>query len=338
MGSYDWLACQLGAEPHVEWNWALESGMFDLRTRKPVQAVLAGAGVADELLPPVVDPGHQIGQISAVAAAATGLVPGTPVVAGGADHVLSAYAAGLARPGDWLVKLGGAGDILAVTQEIFVDSRLYLDAHPAPGVWLPNGCMATSGAIIRWYRELVGNPDIATLESEAAQASPAEVIMLPYFLGEKSPLHDPDLRGAMIGLHLGSTRGDIYRAILESIAYGFRHHMEIFRDRGVPLADARVSNGGSRSTVWKQILADALGVELSPIYDHPGASLGAAMAAAVGVGLIDDWASAASHVTRAPAVTPDQRHTQRYDEAYQVYRSLGSAVTDLSHQLARRNS
>ena len=364
-GSYDWLATRLGAAPHVERNWALESGLFELKPDgalaplHPVRDALASlAGMKPGVIPPVADPGTVIGEVSRGAAAETGLRPGTPIVTGGADHVLSAYAAGLASPGDWLVKLGGAGDILVVSGHPLVDERLYLDAHPVTGLWLPNGCMATSGSLIRWFQSVSGGAPVAELEAEAIAASPAELICLPYFLGEKSPLHDPDLRGAFLGLHLGHTRGDLYRAILEGIAYGFRHHAEVFTERNVALRPtARVSNGGSKSMVWKQILADALGVALEPVLDHPGAALGAALTAAVGTGAAGTggagtgtagsgtpapqaWAAAASvpgMVTIGAPIEPDPAHAARYAEAYQIYRDAGAALTPISHRLATRS-
>ena len=342
LGSYDWLAVALGARPHVERNWAIESGLYALSDGSfldPLLDWLDRAGINRAVLPPAADPGTVVGAVSAAAAAQTGLLPGTPIVVGGADHVLSAYAAGLSSPGDWLVKLGGAGDILVVTGEVLVDQRLYLDAHPRQGLWLPNGCMATSGSLIRWFQSVSGGTSVAELEAEAATAGPAELVCLPYFLGEKSPLHDPDLRGAFLGLHLGHTRGDLYRSILEGIAYGFRQHAQIFAERGVRLREtARVSNGGSKSRVWKQILADALGVALEPILDHPGAALGAALAAAVGAGLLPDWAAAADLVTIGDPIEPDTSLKDRYAEVYQVYLDAGVALTPISHRLALRSS
>jgi xylulokinase len=342
LGSYDWLAVALGAAPHVERNWALESGLFDLATGELIGEIAAAAKIDPAILPRAVDPGTVVGAVSEAAAGHTGLLAGTTIVAGGADHVLSAYAAGLARPGDWLVKLGGAGDILVVSESPLVDERLYLDAHPKPGLWLPNGCMATSGSLIRWFQSVSGGASVAELEAEAAAAAPAELICLPYFLGEKSPLHDPDLRGAFLGLHLGHSRADLYRSILEAIAYGFRHHVEVFAERGVRLATtARVSNGGSKSRVWKQILADALGVSLQPVVDHPGAALGAAVAAGVGAGLVPGWATAtdnATLVTLGEPIVPDASLADRYQQSYRLYRDAATAIAPISHQLARRSS
>ena len=283
VGSYDWVAIALGARAHVESNWALESGLYEL-SGDPAEAVIAVAGLPGSVRPAVLRPGEVAGSVSKAAASATSLKEGIPIYVGGADHVLAAYAAGLKAPGDWLVKLGGAADILVVADAPAIDRRWYLDAHPKPGLWLPNGCMATSGSLLRWLQQLVGGASLAELDAEADAATPASLICLPYFLGEKSPLHDPDLRGALVGLHLGHNRGDLFRACMEAVGFGFRNHAEAFDEAGILLGSARVSNGGSSSQVWKQILADVLGIELTSLINHGGASLGAALVAGVGSG------------------------------------------------------
>ncbi|KUI31788.1 carbohydrate kinase [Mycobacterium sp. IS-1496] len=335
VGSYDWVLMALGAGPHVELNWAIESGLAALDGRR-YDPMFAAAGLGPDVMPDVLTPGGQAGTLSASAAAATGLPQGLPLIVGGADHVLSAYAAGVNAAGDWLVKLGGAGDVLAASDTPVVDSRLYLDAHPVPGRWLPNGCMATSGSLIRWFQTLTGGVDLLQLDDEAADRGAAEILCLPYFLGEKSPLHDPDLRGAFVGLDLAHTRADMYRSVLEAIAFGFRHHTEVFAEIGVPLRRAMVTNGGSRSVLWKQILADVLDTPLWPVVGHPGASLGAAVIAAMGIGALDDWAAVERFLTLGDAVGPDPRHVDRYAEAYAQWRTLGGLLTPVSHELARK--
>ncbi|HWE12149.1 MAG TPA: FGGY family carbohydrate kinase [Solirubrobacteraceae bacterium] len=334
MGSYDWIARMLGAELHVERNWAIESGLFGLNG-EPLTEVLKRAAISAALLPEVRSPGTVVGEVSVRAASESTLRAETPIVVGGADHVSSAYGAGLLEPGDWLVKLGGAGDILVVSDAPLVDARLYLDAHPA-GSWLPNGCMATSGSLVRWLAGVSGGAPLDQLDAEAAATPPGAggVVCLPYFLGEKSPLHDPALRGAFVGLHLGHERGHLHRAALEAVAYGFRHHVEVFSERGAALAQARVTNGGSHSTLWKQILADVLGVELWPVLDHPGASLGAALAAGVGAGGVRGWDAVRSLVKLGDPIEPRAEYRDRYDELYAVYRDLGPTLAPISHRLA----
>ncbi len=334
VGSYDWLAMRLGAEPHVERNWAIESGLFDLDAA-PLTDVMRHGAIDPGWLPAVREPGRQVGEVSARAAQDTGLRAGTPIVTGGADHVTSAYGAGVLGDGDWLVKLGGAGDILAASSEPLIDGRLYLDAHPAGG-WLPNGCMATSGSLMRWLSEVTGGASLDELEQEAAAVPPGAggIVCLPYFLGEKSPLHDPAQRGAFVGLHLGHGRGHLYRAALEAVAFGFRHHVEVFDELGLVLGEARVTNGGSRSTLWKQILADVLGVSLSPVIGHPGASFGAALAAGVGLHGPSAWNDVRTFARLGEPIEPRARYAARYDELYAVYRALEPALRPLAHRLS----
>ena len=215
--------------------------------------------------------------VTGEAAGHTGLAEGTPVVAGSADHIASAFSAGVKSPGDLLVKLGGAGDILYDLDRLVVDPRLFLDYHVIPGKYLINGCMAASGSIIKWFRtHLAPDSDYSALDAEGAvlPCGSEGLVLLPYFLGEKTPINDPLARGVLFGLTLSHTRGHVYRAILEGIAYGFRHHLEVLAERNLRANKARVTNGGARSALWKQVTADVVGIPLEEVAHHPGSSLG----------------------------------------------------------------
>jgi len=333
-GSYDWMARALGADAVVEHNWALESGLYGFDGRELAE-VQAAARITWPTLLNVATPGTVIGGVSAGAAQETGLLAGTPIVVGGADHVLSAYGAGLVDRGDCLVKLGGSGDLLAVSDDIFLDARLYLDSHPIPGKWLPNGCMATSGSLLRWEQALFDHVPLVELDAAAELSAPGALLTLPFFLGEKSPLHDPDLRGVMLGMHLGTTRGDIHRSILEGIAYGFKSNFDVFAQGGLELASPRVTNGGSKSRLWRQILADVLELELVSLVNHPGASFGAAVIAGVGVGVIGDWSYVAGFLEKGETISPTSSNVEIYGERYRQYHELYEKTKPLSHSLAR---
>jgi xylulokinase len=326
-GSYDTIVRLLTGERSVEANWALESGLYDLETGTWAPDIVAAAGLDPGLLPPIRRPHEIVGGVTAEASAATGLAAGAPVVAGSADHVASAFAAGLVRDGDLLVKLGGAGDILLTTSEPVVDWRLFLDFHLAPGRYLPNGCMAASGSFIRWFQaQLAGGAPLSTLDAEAEAAGPGAggVIALPYMLGEKTPIQDPDARGAFVGLTLATGRGHLFRAVLESIAFGFRHHLDVFRELGHEPRRVRVTNGGARSALWKQVTADVLGLPLETLRSHPGSALGAAFVAGIGVGLIRDWSEIDRFVEVGEVVQP--RDHDRYERPYRDFRALYPAL------------
>jgi xylulokinase len=330
LGSYDLVVSRLTGARGVEANWALESGLYDLETRAWAQDIVEAVGADVSLLPPVRRPDEVVGKVTGEAAAATGLDSGTPVVAGSADHVASAFAAGIVEEGDLLVKLGGAGDILLATEEPLVDERLYLDFHLAPGKYLPNGCMAASGSLIRWFQSHVaGGVPLDELDREAAEVSPGAdgVVALPYFLGEKTPINDPGARGAFVGLHLGHQRGHLFRAVLEGIAFGFRHHVDVFVERGHPPRRVRVTNGGARSHVWAQITADVLGRPLEKLRTTGGSAIGAAFAAGIGVGTFSDWREIERFVEVAEVVEPHGHDA--YQTPYRTYRALYPALREV---------
>ncbi len=338
LGSYDYVAFRLTGERGVERNWALESGLYDLGAGAFADDLCRAAGIDPALLPPPRRPDEVVGEVTREAAGETGLRAGTPVVAGSADHVASAFAAGVVEGGDLLVKLGSAGDILLASDEPLVDARLYLDYHLVPGKFLPNGCMAASGTFIRWFqRELAGGAPLELLDAEAAEgaAGASGIVALPYLLGEKTPVNDPAARAAFVGLHLGHRRGDLFRAVLEAIAFGFRHHLDVFAELGQVPRRVRVTNGGARSRLWKRIVADVLGHPLESLAAAQGSELGAAFAAGMGVGAFDGWNEIDRFVEVAETVEPDPAVRERYDELYAAYRELYPALEPVLEAVRR---
>jgi xylulokinase len=301
------------------------------------------------VLPPIRRSDAIIGQVTAEAAAATGLAAGTPVVAGCADHVASAFVAGIRAPGDLLIKFGGAGDILLATDQPRPDPRLFLDHHIVPGLFMPNGCMACSGAVLDWIlRELAAgvaedaetlreNP-YAHLDGLAAQIAPGAegLILLPYFLGEKTPLHDPAARGTLVGLGLHHTIGHIWRAALEAVAFGFRHHLEVLSEIGHPVTRVVASDGGAKSRIWMQITADILGHRVQLLQGHPGSCLGAAYVAGVAVGAFTDWDQITRFVTPAETIAPDPANAEIYAHHYGLYREVYERLQPLYPKLQAR--
>jgi xylulokinase len=338
MGSYDFIVHRLTGEFSIERNWALESGLFDLQQEDWDDSLLAMATISREWLGRVYWPAEVVGTVTREAAHATGLKEGTPVVAGSADHIASAFSAGLKDHGDLLIKLGGAGDILYCLDRLEVDSRLFLDYHVIPGKFLINGCMAASGSIIKWFRqEFAAHVSYADLDAEAAlvPAGAEGLILLPYFLGEKTPIFDPLARGLLLGLTLSHTRAHLYRAILEGISYGFYHHLQVLAERGLTARRARVANGGARSALWRQITADVLGLPLEQIAHHPGSSLGAAFVAGMGVGVFQDWGEIERFVAIRDVTEPDLKHHERYQRLFALYREVYEALKEKFPQLSQ---
>ncbi len=144
-GSYDFINWKLTGEKRLEHNWALEAGVVDVADGRVAPDLVALGGIAPGVLPPIAESHAVIGHVTAEAAARNGLPAGLPVVAGAADHVASAYAAGVVAEGDVLLKFGGAGDMLIAVDRRVLMRRIFLDRHVIPGRFMPNGCMAATG-------------------------------------------------------------------------------------------------------------------------------------------------------------------------------------------------
>ena len=341
MGSYEFIAHRLTGNFYNERNWALEGGYFDLYKEDWDEEIIALSTINRDLLASVHWPSEVIGRVTKEAAALTGLKEGTPVVAGSADHIASSFSSGLKNEGDLLVKLGGAGDIMISLDKILVDERLYLDYHDIPGKYIVNGCMASSGSLIKWFRDQFA-PEASYAELDAAaEGIPAGsdgLILLPYFLGEKTPIQDPLARGTLVGLTLSHTHAHVYRAVLEGISYGFYHHLKVLAEYGMTPTYARCANGGARSALWKQVTADVLGIRLEQVADHPGSSLGAAFCAGMGVGAFNSWDEIERYIKISTVTKPNLENNTRYQKLFTLYREIYESLKDKFPRLAEISS
>ena len=334
-GSYDYINWRLTGQRAIEQNWALEAGFVDISRHELDDGLIALAHIPREAVPPMAVSHEVIGFISQAAAEETGLKAGTPVVGGAADMIASALAAGVTERGQVLLKFGGSVDVLVATDRAIPDPRLYLDYHLVPGLFMPNGCMATGGSALNWFTATFGGG--YAVEARAAGLSLHQffdrlaaarppgadgLTILPYFLGEKTPVHDPQARGVIEGLTLTHDAGHIWRALLEAYAYAIVHHIEVLNDIGHATTVFIASDGGSRSDVWMQIVADVLQQPVQRLAGHPGSCLGAAWTAAVGAGHARDWSGISAFVSAADLVIPDRSLNAIYRQGYDRYRDL----------------
>jgi xylulokinase len=321
-GSYDYAGYLLTGNLHIERNWALESGMYSLREERWLPEILELAEIGPEMLPPLIGYGGCRGALIRAAAERSGLHSGIPVYAGTADHIASGFAAGAGKSGDLVFKLGGAADILLSSDEALTDPRLFIDygcSREAP--FVINGCTASSGSILKWAKEEFNLPDFTVMDTRAYSIAPCSegLTALPYFLGEKTPLFDIAARGVFFGLSLSHGAAHIYRAILEAIAYSLNHHIEIFRELNLPINRVFITNGGSKSKLWRQITADVTGFDLLYTGNNQGSSAGAALLAGMAAGIMDT--ETRLNGEEIPVIHDPARHEQ-YLHGYAKYRNL----------------
>ncbi len=328
LGSYDYIVFMLTGARSIEVNWAVESGMYDIRAGEWIAPYLEEFDISPALFPAVSPSMSFVGKVSREASAATGLPAGIPVIAGSADHVASTLAAGIVDEGDLLIKFGGAGDILYCVRDLYINERLFFDYHIVPDRYLLNGCMAASGSLVKWFTNDIlecSSPDtFKQLDDEAAKVPPASdgLIILPYFIGEKTPIFDPTARGVFFGLTLSHQRPAIFRAILESVIYGFRHHIDVLAESGLSPLHIYATNGGAKSRFWCQIAADILGQTVKSFPSHPGSALGVAFLAGMAAGLFRDWQEIHRFLDHYRVFEPDPRNHEIYNRSYRIYRDL----------------
>jgi xylulokinase len=337
-GSYDFIVYRLTGHYSLEENWAAESGFYDVVQHRWHPPYLEHANMAPDLLPPVHQPIETVAGVSDKVARMTGLLSGTPVVAGSADHVAAALGSGLTQNGDILLKFGGAGDILYCDSRPDPDPHFYFDYHDVPGLTLINGCMASSGSLVKWFSNTLANgmsPQDLDVEAQAIEPGAGGIIALPYFLGEKTPIFDPSARGVFAGLMLHHTRAHLYRAILEAVCYGFAHHLELLREAGRPIRRVVAADGGSRSALWMQIAADIVNLPVQVVAGEAASALGVAYVAAMGAGMFTDWSDITRFISQGPIYHPQSVVVPRYRKGFTLYRELYTRLQSYLPELSQ---
>lgn len=285
-------------------------------------------------LPELVWPADVVGTVSGPAAAETGLDEGTPVCAGTIDAWAESVSVGADRPGFTMLMYGTTMFLVATADVPRSHEALWGTVGVWPGMWCLAGGMSTSGALTAWLRDLVGGPSYGSLVAEAAAvpAGAGGLVILPYFAGERTPLFDPLARGVIAGLTLDHGRAELYRAVLEATAYGVRHNLETMEGAGADLSRLVAVGGGTKGSLWAQVVSDVTGRPQTLRRYSIGAAYGDAFLAGVAAGLVEP--GAAWNPT-AQVLEPDRATADCYQDLYAVYRSLYPATRDQVHALAR---
>lgn len=277
------------------------------------------------------------GKITAKGAKATGLPEGIPVAVGTLDAFSEALSVGVKDPGQVMIMYGSTIVADLVTDRAVPHPALWSCTGTYEGTYLLAGGLSASGALTTWLRDLTGGVDYAILTEEAEDVPPGSngLLALPYFAGERTPISDPHARGVIAGLTLGTTRGELYRALLEATAYGTRHLLESIAEAGAKGERYVAVGGGTKGGVWTQIMSDVCSVEQDLPNVAIGASYGDALLAAQVAGLADEstvWAKVAT------TVRPNPANKQVYDDLFGHYLALYPATKDLQHHLAELNN
>ena len=297
-----------------------------------------------ETLPPVVAPTRIVGGVTAAAAGAAGLAPGTPVVCGSNDTTVEFFGIGAVEPGMGAVKLATAGVLFSAADHPLVNPPISCYPHILPDLYYTATGTNSCASSHRWVRDTLFQPNAGTadggtsfaeMDRLAATAAPGSggLLFHPYLQGERAPHWDPLLRADFVGLTMQHGRAEIARAVYEGIAFSIRDLVEQARGVGQELGEVKLIGGGAKSATWRQIIADVTGLSLV-LPGNGDASFGAALVAGVGVGLFPDPRGAVEAcVTTVARAEPDLKRRAFYDDLFGLYRETQQALAPINHKL-----
>jgi xylulokinase len=345
LGGAGYIVYKLTGEAVIDvYDAATYAPLFDLSTLK-WNPEMAGPIAPLDRLPRVTWTSEIAGRVRAAASRETGLAEGTPVIAGTADAAAEAISAGLVRTGDMMVMYGSSIFFILKTGRIAPSRRFWSGPFLEPGAYAVAGGMSTAGSVLRWFRDQFAREELkveaeggesayAALAALARESPPGAkgLIALPYFAGERTPLHDPAARGVLFGLGLEHTRADVYRALLEGVGHGIRHNLEAMAEEGGAAKRILAVGGGTLNRAWMQIVSDIAGIEQQIPEQRIGAAYGDAFLAGAGVGLFRSTADVGAWVKIGECVRPDPEARRIYDRSYRIYRELYTRTAGLMRE------
>lgn len=318
------------------------SGMLllDVKKRTWSKKLLEKLELDESLLAACYESEQITGKLTPQVARELGLSTDCVVVGGAGDCAANAVGTGVVTRGTLSTSIGTSGVMFVHSDEVQVDplGRLHTFCHAVHGRWHMMGVSLSAGGSLQWFTEQVwkelgggGNSayDLLNAEAEKVPHGSDGLFFLPYLAGERTPHADPRARGCFIGLTLAHTRGHLARSVMEGATYALRDSLAIIRALKVPVKEIRVSGGGSKSALWRQIQADVFGQDVVTINAEQGPAYGVALLAAVGAGAFKDVQEACAATIRVVGRTPrDNSASKFYDRGFPVYQQLYQSLRD----------
>ncbi len=327
---------------------------FNLRKLCFDETMLEEIGISPDILPDLYPCTAVVGQVTPQAAEQTGLVAGIPVAAGQVDCNASWVGAGAIAPGDFQSNLGSVGNFGIVYEDVefaFSDIGYLMMNFPytLEHTWVTVPTTMTGGQCIRYLRDAFSQYEVETervlgissydlLNMQARQVPPGSdgLIILPFLMGERTPIWDVYARGVVFGLSMNHTKGHFVRAMMEGVAFAMYDSFHLIQQSGLPINLPMVLNeGGAISPLWRQIICDVFNVPIVLIKRRTGAPFGDAILAGVAVGLFPDFSVARQWAEYIEPMEPNPTNHARYMEYFALYKKIYEHIKEDFVELAR---
>jgi xylulokinase len=346
----DFTYYKLGLEPTIDYSLAGRTLAFDIRKKRWSDEMLSIADIDPSKLATPRPSGEIVGVIPSAIADQLGLPKGTVGVTGGHDQPVNALGGGVVTEG---VAVDGLGSVECVVvafndpplNEKMMNFNYPIYPHVKQGMYVSLAFSYTGGNLLRWYRNNFAQDmvqesqktgvDVYDLILKDIPKDPTRIFVMPHFVGSGTPALDPDSKGVIAGLTLGTTREQFVKALIEGVTYELRYYLTALEDcANVKIDRLRAMGGGAKSPMWLQLKADITGKEVVALAISECGCLGAAILAGVGIGEYSSVDEAVKALVKVKeAYQPDPEMHKRYTECYGIYSELYPTVKDLCHKM-----
>ena len=347
----DYIRYMLTGEFATEVSDASGMQLLNVEERAWSDEVLAKLNIDKRLLAKVYESPEVTGKVTRTASELTSLAEGTIVVGGAGDNAAAAVGMGVVKDGAAFTTIGTSGVVYAHTSEMRLDhlGRVHTFCCAVPGEWHVMGVTQGAGLSMQWFRnnfaceerlqaekEHKDPYEIMTAEAEEVRIGADKLIYLPYLMGERTPHLDPDCRGVFFGLTALHTRPHIIRAIMEGVSYSLYDSVNVLKGMGVEFADILLCGGGSRSELWRSMLADVMNTDVKTTRSTEGPALGVAILAGVGAGIYPSVKEACESIVEYSSVEKaNEQNHGKYMGFYAIYHNLYPILKDQFKELMR---
>ncbi len=347
----DYIRYRLTGEYATDVGDASGTLLLDVKKRQWNRKLISLLKIDPDLLPDCHESHEITGRLTAAAAKALGLKAGVPVAGGSGDQPAGAVGNGIVASGIVSATLGTSGVVFAHADKPIYDpqGRVHTMCAAVAGKWCVFGCMLSAGGSLQWFRNQMAAAEMAQaarqkidpyelLMAQAAKAEPGceGLFFLPYLTGERCPCADPDARGGWIGLTARHDRAAMIRSVVEGVTFGMADALAIMRSMGIAVKSVRLSGGGARSAMWRQLQAEIYDRPVVTINAAEGPAYGAAILAGVGTGV---WASVPQAckavILETQRLRPHRKLAALYARHHRQYQRLYAAMRGEFERMAK---
>lgn len=330
----DYLNFVLTGNLYTDYSDAAGTLALDVKNRCWSEKMIGLIGLDMECFPKIVETGENLGEMKDELRKELGFGNKVFIYQGAADNAAAAISNGVIGDGECSLSLGTSGTIYIASKKYsYCPNGAIHSFLSGNKSYCLLGCMLSAASCLKWFNDnILENKDYSKYQDEIEEKDLGEnsLYFLPYLMGERSPINDADAKGAFIGLTMSTSRKEMTQAVLEGVAFALKDSMAVIEEMGIKVSEACLTGGGSKSSLWREILSAVLNLPLHMLSSSYGPSYGMAVVGLVSMGCFPSLEEFKhSHLQVKETIYPNQELVKKYNEKYQHYKKLYPALKGL---------